>query len=83
MGWMSPLVRMLSELCSASGYVADAASRRMADGGARSEGHITITANRAISATARLHATPSLDEASSKLCQGGGRLRQQPSFLSW
>jgi hypothetical protein len=55
----------------------------MAGGGARSEGHITITANRAISATARLHAILSLDEVSSKLRQEGGRLRQQPTFLSW
>lgn len=41
MGWMRPLVRMLSALCSASGYVAAAAGSRMAGGGARSEGHIT------------------------------------------
>jgi hypothetical protein len=37
-----PWVRMLSALCSASGYVADAAGSRMAEGYTRSGGHITV-----------------------------------------
>lgn len=50
-------------LCSVGHYVADAAMSRMAEGGARCGGHITITVNRAISATARRHAIH---------CLGGG-----------
>ena len=81
-GERTPWLRMLSALCSVGYYVADAAMSRMAAGGARSEGHITITVNRAISATARRHAILYLGGVTPKLCREAGRPPPQPFFLS-
>ena len=55
----------------------------LAEGGARSEGHITITENRAISVTARLHAILCLGGVTPKLGREGagcGKTGLDPTF---
>src|ERR1700678_2665100 len=77
-----PWVLKLAAFCVVGDFVAEDAKRPTGTGGARAEGHITVTGSRAISGVPHLCAIHHFGVVVSKLQRAEGKPQQRPSFLS-